>query len=777
MSELQQKQLENQILDNSAPTLPSRFPQTIVAVSRKEFEEPIQLTVRDGQTGLETKLSDDLHGHFFLVGPAGSIKSTPVEGDDSGNTVWVAKDGWTPLYNGDGMIYRFSFANGGATLKTRLVKPPCYYADLATAAQENCDRFEGLGFQNLGIARTSLNKLGMRNQLNTAFLPFKLPNDKSDRLLVTWDMGRPYEIDPETLETLTPVGKNQDWSDLLPKQPPQPFKQVMSSAHPVFDPHTGELFTVNVGKSVWTMLALSRSLTERVAENAASLKTAIDDSAFAQSIQGNLIKLYGLLLWLIQIVVGILGKIEKISQRFGGYDFVHLLLWDGKQVDIARKWNVLLSGNRPLKIDQTVHQMGLTKNYVIFAETSFKFSLENILPYQTNVLATDFKILLADFIDYPQYPTTKLYIVKREDLKQAKAKTNKLSNFFSRSHFKNLPTVVAKSVEIQPEFSHYLVDYDDSNEQITLYVDHLAATDVAEYIRIFDRSAFDDRDRDDLEDRYDDSELTYRLQKLAGNIVSPMDISRLGYWVIDANTAKVITHKLVSEPKLTWSTAFYIWNDKRPTQKFTDIFWNSWGCWPDTLTTRAVEAYKRYPAREIPLDKVLELTYQGIPSSLCHLKIERETINNQADIDLKITENSYQFDRNSLGTSAQFIPRPDAQNQTDGHIICVVLTSDNFLSQSNYENNDPNWSQNTEIWIFDARNLNQGPVYKLSHPLLNIGFTIHATWLKEANSPSRINYDLKEDYEYLVEQSIKNKSPKLGLKIRELFEQEIYPKF
>ncbi len=774
MVQFSTEQLKQEKSKNSLNSSPSRFPRSIFSVSRQEFINPIDLTIRDAN-GNQAKLPDDLHGHFFIVGPAGSANSLPVEGDEG--VVWVTKDGWTPVYNGDGMVYRFSFDRGRVSLKSRFVKTPCFYADRATADKNKQDHYQELAFHNLGIARASFYKLGLRNQLNTAFFPFKLPDEQSDRstdrLLLTWDIGRPYEIDPETLETLTPVGKNQDWTDLLPDQPSQPFKQVMSSAHPVFDFKTGELFTVNVGKSIWTLIAFSRSLKNRLTETARLIKSVIAEPNVLPGVQRNFIKAYSFFLGIVQLIVAFLGIFEKISSKFnGGHDFVHLLLWDGKQVGIKGKWNIVLPGNRPLRIDQTVHQMGLTQDYLVFAETSFKFSFANMINFQKDFFATAIKIILANFNDYPQYPTTKLYIVKRADLKPEAAKTNKFATWFSRSPFKHLPQVVAKEVEIAPEFSHYLVDYDNSNNQIIVYIDHLSATDISECVRIFDRSAFDDRG---IANNYNDAELTCRLQKLVGNVVSPMDISRLGRWVIDGETGKIIEGQLVASPKLTWATAFYVCPDQRPTKKHTDIFWNSWGCWPDTITQKMVADYAQYPHRLIPLDEVLELTYQGVPSSLCHLKIRTDR-DNQTKIELD-AENYFQFNKNYLGTSAQFIPRPNATDQTDGYIACLVLTADEFLSQSEGEDNDPEWSQNTEIWIFDARNLSQGPLYKLSHPQLNIGFTIHASWIAEAKSPKRsINYDVREDHEYLVEQLIANES-ELGDKIRKLFDEEIYPHF
>jgi carotenoid cleavage dioxygenase-like enzyme len=791
-------------LNNSESKRASRFPQTVVTVSREEFIEPIELTIRDAQ-GREARLPNDLHGHYFMISPVGSVNSATVPGDKK--VVWVSKDGWTALYNGDGMVYRLSFDQGHASLKTRLMKPPCYYADLATADRIKKEQYRGLEFDNLGISRASFGKLGIRNQLNTAFVPFKLADDAHERLLVTWDVGRPYEIDPETLETLTPVGKNQDWTELLPDQQSIPFKNLMTSAHPVFDPRTEEFFTVNVGKSLWTMFALSRSLKARLAESAIALESIIDNSNFSQNLQSIFIILYSVILWLINLSISLVAALVKVIEVFrGGYDFVHLLAWDGKQVGIKQKWNIVLPGYRPLRIDQTVHQMGITKDYIVFAESSFKFSLENALPYQKKSLATSFKIFLTDFLDYPQYPSTKLYIVKRADLKTAEFKAqkmdhiNKINNWLASDRFKDLPKVVAQVAEIAPEFSHYLVEDENPNDQIVVYASHLAATDIAEYIRIFERSAYDDRDQTNTKNTYDDPELTARLHRLAGNIVSPMDIGRLGRWVIDGETGEIIDQQLFPDQKdksdinqqlanhqlnpknpidpkylLTWSTAFYIYQDQRPTPKLTDIFWNSWGGWPDTLTTRIIEAYENYPQRLIDFDKVVDLTYQGIPSSLCHLKI-RPNVNNQTVIELD-SDNYYQFDNHYLGTSAQFIPRPNAQNQTDGYIVCVVLTSDEFLSQSDAQNNDPEWSQNSEIWIFDALKLRQGPLYKLSHPRLNLGFSFHTTWLPEAKSPKRnLDYSIRDDYEDLLEQLITNQ-PQFRSKVHQLFEQEIYPQF
>jgi DUF971 family protein len=48
----------------------------------------------------------------------------------------------------------------------------------------------------------------MRNELNTAFVRMQLSGEL-ERLIVAYDAGRPYILDTETLEVVTPVGSNK----------------------------------------------------------------------------------------------------------------------------------------------------------------------------------------------------------------------------------------------------------------------------------------------------------------------------------------------------------------------------------------------------------------------------------------------------------------------------------------------------------------------------------------------------------------------------------------
>ena len=735
-----------------------RFPQAILSVSREELEG-LELTVKKGLTDELGTLPDDLQGHVFIIGPVGSFTSPKVAEDKQKNVILPSHNGWTPLYNGDGMVYRLTFASNHAKLTSKLIKTPCYYADLAT--QDPNKKYQELAFFDIGITRLSPQKLGLRNQLNTAFVPFKSTENNSERLLVTWDSGRSYEIDPNTLKLIAPIGKNQNWQEINPVVQPLPFKQVISSAHPCYDPHTNEVFSVNVGKSLSNLMNISRSISNQVNKLTSLFQNILKQSSINIKFQKRLIS------WLT-LFFKVIKFLEEKSQQFTRNNFVHLMYWDCEGIDIQRKWNVVLADGSPLNIEQTVHQMGITRDYIILGETSFKLAVENFLPYQTSQIDEDIKILLQDILDYPQLPFTKIYIINRKDLQQSKNQHKRSFPLFNNKSPK-IPTVVATEVKIEPECAHYLVDYENPDGVITLHVSHLAASDVSKCIRVFDKYACQNKSNNrNLLDS--NKELQTQNLMLSGIPVSPMDVSRLGCWVIDGNAGKIVTKHLVDDPKITWSTAFYAWD--RPRQKHTDIFWNSWGCSINTLTKRNFDAYKDYPHRKIPVEKVLELTYQGIPSNLCHLHIDRETSQDNPQVNLEI-KSYYQFPSGMLGTSTQFVPCPDAQDQTDGYLVSVVITSDEFLSDNNDVENNLNWSINTEIWIFDARKLADGPIYRLSHSKLNMGFTFHTTWLKEAISPPARDYDIKEDYDYLIQQQ----TPELRDKIQDLFNKEVYPNF
>jgi len=76
-------------------------------------------------------------------------------------------------------------------------------------------------FRVQGVQETS--PFGFSNFANTNV------QSLGDRLFIGYDAGRPIEVDPETLETLTPIGANSEWLQTLPA-PVEPLIAV--AAHP-----------------------------------------------------------------------------------------------------------------------------------------------------------------------------------------------------------------------------------------------------------------------------------------------------------------------------------------------------------------------------------------------------------------------------------------------------------------------------------------------------------------------------------------------------------------
>jgi len=144
---------------------------------------------------------------------------------------------------GEGMTYRLSLQPGshGAGADAFAWRQARIDSPSARLRAKRPDVFEAtmIGVQS---------PFGHTNAANTAPLPW------GDRLFMTWDVGRPVEVDPLTLGYLGDVGHRSQWKDF--EVSPQPLLPlVMSTAHPVIDPDRNVLWTVNTH---WGSLHVAR---------------------------------------------------------------------------------------------------------------------------------------------------------------------------------------------------------------------------------------------------------------------------------------------------------------------------------------------------------------------------------------------------------------------------------------------------------------------------------------------------------------------------------------
>lgn len=726
-----------------APSLP----QSLLSTTRAEFydavdrppeEQSLLLTVKEGLSENLTELPPDLQGSMFVVAPAGSEDSLPVEAGSK--TVLPSQTG-SHLLNGDGMVYRIDFSPSEPKLSSRFVETVTYLVDKLSH-----QKYPDLSFFNFGLSRFS-SLTGTCNQANTAFLPISGGKDNPQRLLVTWDMGRPIEIDPVSLRVIAPMGDYQSW------QPLQDFlsnltatKVIMASAHPVVEPGSNTVITTNVVKSFKGLMSLPRLLYYKFRSSVADLST----EDWKKTVYAWLLSIAQLPVNFIIVFLQLLGFVTRQD--------VFLLRWNG-ETDVTESWRVTLPNGSSVKIQQTTHQMGITQDYVVFADTAFKIVLAGLIPtfslkelaslnqIQTKLLA--FAKRLRDHSTFPLLPDTSLYIVER-------------------SQFETVPpggTVVAQKVVLKDAaVAHFQVDYENPNDEIRIHAALNQNTDFAEFIRSDDTSPFGD------------IALEKRMQNMAGVFTGAMEVNRPATFVVDAKTGVVEHQASINDEdaeRHTWAMGICAYRDENPTHQIENLYWTSFGAWPETVSDALVEMYEsRYQAAPERLEEFLKKTEQGLPTSISRIQL----IGDPSRPSLEVAD-TYEFPSKegvgSFGNSPQFIPRAESTGSTDGYITCIVNCSNQVLSRPDYDVAPPknSWSANTEIWIFDAAKLNQGPLYRLSHGDLNMGMTVHTTWLKEIGSPSQPRqYDARKDFKIQLELALSKANAQEVVQLSQLFE-------
>ncbi|MFT7581850.1 MAG: carotenoid cleavage dioxygenase-like enzyme, partial [Myxococcota bacterium] len=322
------------------PMLDSRPPTSVMAASTSEVDLTLQV--------LAGALPADLVGHVFVVAP-------------------VPNQSGASLLTGDGMVYRLDLGAKQVSLKSRFMRTPSYLVDQATRGTDDA-------FTTNGLARFS-KTYGVRNYANTALVPLD-----TSRLLVTTDIGRPHLIDPVSLAVITPLGRNDEWRSTFGQTVlfGEAFPLAQTTAHPVWDARTDELFSVNYaspflnGQETWT----------------------------------------------------------------------DLLRWQG---DALERWPILdARTGEPAVVAQSMHQIGVTRRYVILMETAFVVRLN--FTGQAQPIT-------------PQGSETPVWLIARADLDG------------------DATSVQAHRIVLPSESVHFLADYEDADDLIRMHVCHNRASD------------------------------------------------------------------------------------------------------------------------------------------------------------------------------------------------------------------------------------------------------------------------------------------------------------
>ena len=692
--------------------------------SRQEIDVELQC--------FEGTIPDDLSGYVFMNSPVGTVNNeTPMpkhNADGSRNDEYGQ-----PIFSGDGMVFKFDCETPNKIrAKSALVKTPCFYADLNT--KRGTDYYnKGFRFNSNGFARSSM-LLGARNQVNTSLNAFRFNDNQSPRLTVNFDAGRPFEIDPHTLEVVTAVGYNREWRAEFPKIIHETFDLIQCTAHPSFDAETHEYFSVCFQRSVENLI-----FTSRHAKQLSKFKDFVVDGfkKFALLILEAVHFPEGKVLSILQDFLGhitkqtrdknlpdyskeqleaLLFKKTAKKQLIGVENAVRLVKWTGKTH--LEGWNLIDEEGNNIVINQTMHQTAFSKDYIILVDTSLKFSLdmiENAIIPGVDWLNRLIRWLLFKVLE----PTTPLYLVKRADLIPG----NK--------------NVIVKKLRIGIETIHFAVEYDNPDDVITLFAAHNSASCAAEWIRPYDTLATNDE---------------RVFENTLGLLTcGEMDISRVGKFKIDGKKGEFISQKLFYDKGFdgndvnnlirphTWAVGLlthrHIFSARNNTPTIPYIFWQNYGLDYRMLTTFIKDMYTSYQNRAIEVGDLLNYYKNGVPFCISRMNTENLAF-----------EDWYYFKMNENLRSLQYMRKRGnkvyksiEEEALDGYIMCSMVNGNEDLTGNDYSR---------EIWIFDAANLKQGPVCKLQHPDMQFGFTIHSVWLNEAK-PSPRDYHVNTIVDYL----------------------------
>jgi hypothetical protein len=702
---------------------PPRLPRALFFADRVEHSD-LPLQVVEGQ------LPPDLGGHLFFAGLAGTLDSAGLplkRGNDQS------------YFGSDGYLIRVDLAGGAPKLTTRLAKPADYYADLGSHDARGV--LNGIRqFATHGVIRISLT-LGQRDLLNTAFLPMPRKNagpQDLTRMLVTYDAGRPWELDLEELAVKTAVGYRDEWQAEALRG--QPFPTVFTTAHPMWDPETETFFGVNWGKGIGQLLrmvpllsnldGLSRDARHRAADLVGSLGQE------------------RLAVWLRRLD-GVSGRTAALLDRLlptplQGWvpqEFLHLVRWDG--AGELESWLVVDERGGVIPIRESVHQLGMTDTHLVLLDTSFKVGIDQLFSKPSPGLPR-LDGLLRALTALPMNPTATFHFIDRAELTGGAA----LGRGDPGSS--KMPTVTARTVRLPRPAVHFLADYETEvdastgRRRITLHVPHAGTVDVAEWIRGYDTIAWSKARTGSTQT----PEPTIRGINVGGS-----DLNHYARYRFDPDLGTLLESHVAAEDPWSWGLALYaardVYTNAPPPRKVDTLYYSAAGYWTEQLSTFIRDLYDDYPLRSVPLEGVEALYDEGDrPATL--FAIQTSTLRR---ID------GYEVPKAAITFSPQFIPRVDGSGvpipggDRDGYVAMMAWTD-----------------SRAELWIFDAGDLARGPVCKLAAPGFVTSLTVHTAWLPTIG-PRAATYDVDVRRDYGPSLRFRSRA------VKDLFERWVYPPF
>ena len=528
---------------------------------------------------------------------------------------------------GDTNIIRMDFEGHEPRLTNRFLWTPTAVA--RHQLKNTRHRFDFFGFMYLSPG------LGMSSYTEGLYL---LPDG---RIAVTGDVDRPWVIERESLQAVTPVGRRDAWLPMLTDNAGEVMGSLFAgynNSHVLYTDHEkGEVFLVNY-------------------------------------------------------------RLKPNNKEHP----VKLIRWDGYHD--FESWIVVDTHGVEIEIKQSIHELVFTRDYILLADTAFVAGTEMFTPWMTAKLP---------------HEKTIVHIIDRRDLKSGKQ------------------TVIAKQVVVDNPCIHLIPEYENPDDQITVYMLHTPATNTAEILRSYDR---------DLNGNL------FPKHLIGYGTLPVLDLSSVGKHRIDVPQSKVLGSAYISEMPYCWGPYLYTYMG-RQTKPYhgQDLFIMFKGFSSDILPQRIFNAYKDVETRRVPLENMVGGEGLHHNNSICRITTK----------DFAIAD-AYVFpDRVLLYTIATL----DSKNQDGtGYVIAGVVTDQTAGERSSGH----------EYWIFNASDLANGPICKLGHASLNNSTLFHAVYIPktiaEKLDQRAVTYQIpiREDYP-------REELEKWDFSVLECFEDVIWP--
>jgi hypothetical protein len=167
-----------------------------------------------------------------------------------------------------------------------------------------------------------------------------------------------------------------------------------------------------------------------------------------------------------------------------------------------------------------VYQVGVTRDCVIRMDTVFKLGAEQLLTAPSSECPA-VEHAIRNLLDFRQSDFTNLYIISRRDLTPDRKEAT------------------VRRVTLKCGTAHFLVDYDNPDQRITLHSAHNTGWDAAEWHRPYDSFPSSD------------------FPGVVGMATGSTDINVLGRYVLDGESGAVLESHRAEDPgqDLTWLLA------------------------------------------------------------------------------------------------------------------------------------------------------------------------------------------------------------------------------